>query len=86
MGEIFEAIQDGVISSLESETGHWLPTEFWITIDDPAFQKLVSELVLLDTNTPVPAATKRLTLYIQGHRVIVRSSLDPDPWTMEERH
>ena len=77
---IYAAIEDAVISSLETDNGVFLPDDFTVTIDDPAFQVLLKGLVFTNTQKPVPPTLKRILLEIQGRKVTVRSELDPEPW------
>lgn len=80
MNPIYEAIQDAVISSLETDQAIWLPDEFTVTIEDAAFQILLKGLVYTQTGKKLEPTLKRVLLEIQGHRVTVRSDKDPEPW------
>ena len=80
MNPIYDAIQDSVISTLETDQGIWLPDEFTVTIEDAAFVILLKGLVSTETGKPMAPTLKRVVLEIQGHRVIVRSDKDPEPW------
>jgi len=77
MNWIYEAIQDSIFSSLEE--GHVLPSEFELTIEDVAFRHLIKSLKVIDTGLPVDPKSKRVSLRIQDHKVLVRSDLDPEP-------
>jgi len=78
MNWIYESIQDAIIASLEE--GPWLPDEFELTIEDVAFRHLIKSLKVTATGKPVPADSVRVTLQIQGKRVLVRSDKDPEPF------
>lgn len=80
MNPIYEAIQDAVISSLETDESVWLPDEFTVTIDDAAFQVLLKGLVYTQSGKRLEQTVKRVLLEIQGHQVTVRSDKDPEPW------
>lgn len=77
---IFEAIQDAMVASLETDESVWLPYEFSVTIDDAAFQVLLKGLVYTQTGKKLEPTLKRVLLEIQGYRVTVHSDKDPDPW------
>lgn len=78
MNFVYEAIEDAIISSLES--GPWLPDQFELTVDDAAFQLLIKSLKVTATGKPVSPDVKRVTLRIQERHVTVRSDRDPEPW------
>lgn len=76
----YELIEDAIISTLESDTGAFLPDEFVVTIEDAAFVQLLRGLVSTTDQKPLPPTLKRVLLEIQERRVTVRSDKDPDPW------
>jgi len=78
MNEVYEAIEDAIIASLEE--GPWLPYEFELTLEDAPFQELLKGLVMAGTSKKVDPKLKCVSLRIQERNVTVRSDRDPESW------
>lgn len=83
---ILEAIEDGLMASLETDDAvARLPDAFTIHLDDAAFQVLLKGLVHPGTNKQVDQKLKRVTMRILGFLVTIRSDLDPEPWPNQSK-
>lgn len=80
MNPIWEAIQESVEFSLESDTGVFLPDHFTVEIEDKAFQLLLKGLVYTSTGKPMDPSLKRVTIEMYDRKITVRSDRDPEPW------
>lgn len=80
MNPIWEAVQEAIESSLEHDTGIWLPDQFTLEIVDDAFQLLLKGLVHTATQKPLEPTLKRVTVQMYDKKITIRSDRDPEPW------
>lgn len=78
--QLYEIIEDSIISTLETDNGIFLPETFTVSLEDQHFQELIKGMTYKSTKAPIPSTAKRIILKIQDFNVTVRCDSDPEPW------